>query len=121
MQWHEFIFSEKKQIRWLRHILFWISWGAYFLLCDYVFQIPNHPNYAYGKSKTGFIILGSQALIKVLLLLSIYAVACYFFSVGIIATINKREMAEGCYKFTSGLRCCFCVRLVNILAFVSSY
>ena len=121
MQWHEFIFSEKKQIRWLRHILFWISWGAYFLLCDYVFQIPNHPNYAYGKSKTGFIILGSQALIKVLLLLSIYAVACYFFLWALLPQLIKGKWLK---VATNSLMVCvvvFCVRLVNILAFVSSY
>lgn len=91
MQWHEFIFSEKKQIRLLRHILFWIAWGAYFLLCDYLFQLPNHRAYAYGQPKTGFVILGSHGLLKVLLLLCLYTGACYFFIYALLPKLINRQ------------------------------
>lgn len=91
MQWHELIFSEKRRIRLLRHILFWIAWGLYFLLCDYLFQQPNHPRYAYGQTKTGFVVLGSGALLKVLILLCLYASACYVFIYGLLPQIIKRQ------------------------------
>ena len=91
MQWHEFIFSEKKKIRLVRHVLFWVAWGAYFLLCDYLFQLPNHRSYIYGQPKTGFIILGYGRLFKVLLLLFIYAGVCYFFIYAILPQLIKGQ------------------------------
>jgi hypothetical protein len=30
MNWHEFVFSEKKPQRYTRHIVFWLAWGLYF-------------------------------------------------------------------------------------------
>ena len=77
MQWHEFIFSEKKQTRLRRHVLFWIVWGLYFLICDYLFQQPRPFPAAFGNPKTGYVILGSHALLKTLFLVSLYATACY--------------------------------------------
>ena len=79
MRWHELVFSEKRRIRLLRHLLFWVAWGVYFLLCDYLFQQPNHSRYIYGQPKTGFVILGTAAPLKILLLLCLYASACYVF------------------------------------------
>ncbi|HET6767441.1 MAG TPA: histidine kinase [Chitinophagaceae bacterium] len=91
MQWHEFIFSEKRQIRLLRHILFWIAWAMYFLLCDYVFQIPNHSSYVYGQTKTGFVILGTASLLKVLILICLYASACYVFIYVLLPQLIKSQ------------------------------
>jgi hypothetical protein len=91
MQWHEFIFSEKRQMRLLRHILFWIAWGMYFLLCDYVFQVPNHSRYVYGQTKTGFVILGTAGLLKVLILICLYASACYVFIYILLPQLIKSQ------------------------------
>lgn len=78
MQWHEFVFSEKKQVRLLRHILFWIMWGLYIYVCDILFQQPS-PTQAILKNKTGYVTLGLHALPKTLLLVTLYVIACYFF------------------------------------------
>ena len=91
MQWHEFIFSEKRQTRLLRHILFWIAWGVYFLLCDYLFRQPNHSRYVFGQPKTGFVILGTAGLLKVLILLCLYASACYVFIYGLLPQLIKNQ------------------------------
>ena len=78
MNWHEFVFSKKKQTRLLRHILFWVVWGAHFILFDLVFrQLP--PNAKVTIAKPGYIILEPHLFIKTLLLVSIYAIACYVF------------------------------------------
>jgi hypothetical protein len=91
MQWHKFIFSEKRQVRLLRHILFWIAWGIYFLLCDYVFGLPNHSHYVYSQSKTGFVILGPGAVFKILMLFGIYASACYIFIYALLPQLIKSQ------------------------------
>ena len=101
MQWHEFIFSEKKQIRLQRHILFWIAWGIYFLLCDYLFQQPNHSRYVYGQTKSGFIILGSGAWLKILLLLSLYAGACYLFIYALLPQLIKSRWLKAIINILS--------------------
>ena len=68
----------------LRHLLFWVAWGTYFLLCNFLFQLPNHRAYLFGQPKTGFIVLGPHSLLKVLLLLSLYTGACYVFIYAIL-------------------------------------
>ncbi|HEV8273631.1 MAG TPA: histidine kinase [Chitinophagaceae bacterium] len=88
MQWHKLIFSEQKQIRLLRHLLFWASWTFYFLLYNYLVAqprpvvsggpIPTSPIKT-GTRKTGYIILESEWFIKTLLLITLYVVACYIF------------------------------------------
>ena len=80
MQWHEFIFSEKRQVRLLRHAFFWLAWAAYFILCDYLFGQSRPGGGGYGASatrKTGYITLGSWEVLKALLLVSLYAGTCY--------------------------------------------
>jgi len=79
MQWHEFIFSEKRQIRLLRHTLFWLAWGVYFILCDYLFRQPDPIDVLKPTRKPGYVILGSLWLLDALLLLCMYAGACYVF------------------------------------------
>jgi len=91
MQWRELIFSEKKQIRFLRHILFWVAWGAYFILCDYLFQQPNPRIPIVGQPKTGYVTLGSWSVFKVLLLLFIYAGACYIFIYTLLPQLIKSQ------------------------------
>jgi hypothetical protein len=86
MQWNEFVFSEKKQERLLRHIVFWIAWGLYFLLCDYLFQ-QDMPK----SGRSGYVILGPHLFFKTLVLISIYAIACYTFAYFLLPLIIKRK------------------------------
>ena len=39
MQWHEFIFSEQRKHKLLRHLVFWAAWWLYFF---YVASILFH-------------------------------------------------------------------------------
>jgi two-component system, LytTR family, sensor kinase len=92
MQWHEFIFSEKKRTRLLRHIFFWISWGLYLILCDYLYRQPGPGSLP--TAKTGHVVLGSHILLKTFLLVSIYAVACYVFIYFLLPIMIKRKWVK---------------------------
>ncbi len=74
MQWHEFVFSEKRQQRLLRHLLFWMVWWLYFSICFYLYAQP-----APGNIRPLYITLGDHLIIKTFLLILIDAVACYTF------------------------------------------
>ena len=90
MHWHKFIFSEKKQIRLLRHLLFWVAWGTYFIVCDYLFRQPRPGGSIYPASrKSGYVILGSEWILKTLLLVCIYAGACYVFLYALLPRFIK--------------------------------
>ena len=78
----------------LRHLLFWVAWGMYFLLCNFLFQLPNHRAYIFGQPKTGFIVLAPHALVKVLLLLSLYTGACYVFIYAILQQFIRGQWAK---------------------------
>jgi len=92
MQWHEFIFSEKKQTRLLRHMCFWISWGLYLILCDFLYRQPGPGSLP--TAKTGHVVLGSHILLKTFLLLSIYAAPCYVFIYFLLPTMIKRKWVK---------------------------
>jgi len=104
MQWHKFIFSEQKQIRLLRHLLFWVLWSSYFLLFNYLVAqprpvvsggpIPTFPN----TRKTGYIILDSESLIKTLLLIILYVVACYVFIYLVLPQLIKGKWLSATVK-----------------------
>ncbi len=72
MRWHDFIFSEEKKIKVLRHFVFWSSWWLYFLLCFFLFQQPIS-----GRLKPQYLTPGNHVLLKTFLLVSVYAIACY--------------------------------------------
>jgi len=72
MQWLEFVFSEKKNFKLLRHLTFWVAWWLYFLLCYYLFQQPFP-----GRIKPYFVTLGHHLALKIFLLLLLYAIASY--------------------------------------------
>ena len=75
MLWYEFVFSEKKGKRILRHILFWVIWWLYFSLCDYLFQQPG----PLSQLRPEYVTVGAHLFLKTLLLISVYAIACYTF------------------------------------------
>ena len=82
MNWHEFIFSEKKSVRYLRHITFWIAWWIFFTGTTYSWWVisaaggySRHP----GLEQLGFIKWGSLVFIKSFFFLLIHLTACYSF------------------------------------------
>jgi hypothetical protein len=72
MHWHEFIFSVEKKYKVLRHLAFWSSWWFYFLLCFVLFQQPLN-----GRIRPYFLAPGNHLPVKTLLLLLLFALACY--------------------------------------------
>lgn len=73
MQWHEFIFSEQRKHKLLRHFVFWAAWWLYFLLCYFVFQQPI-PGLGL---KPLYVTPGDHLPVKTFLLVLLYAMACY--------------------------------------------
>jgi Histidine kinase len=73
MRLHDFIFSEKTSKRLQRHLIFWLAWWLYFSLCDYLYQQPI-PSLVV---RPVFINVGSNLLIKIFFLFTIYVIACY--------------------------------------------
>ena len=85
MQWHEFVFSEKRGKRLLRHFVFWMAWWLYFSFCDYLYQREM-----FGiKPKGYFVISGSHIFFKTLLLVSVYAIPCYALIYLLLPQIRK--------------------------------
>jgi sensor histidine kinase YesM len=72
MQWHEFIFSEQRKHKLLRHLAFWSSWWLYFHLCFFLFQQPIQ-----SRMKPFYLTPGDYLLLKTFLLVLLYALACY--------------------------------------------
>ena len=71
MQWHEFIFSEERKHKLMRHFAFWSSWWLYFLFCYFLLQQPiPGVNLKYFN-------LGTNLPVKTFLLVLSYAFACY--------------------------------------------
>ena len=98
MPWHEFIFSEKRQMRLLRHAVFWLAWAVYFILCDYLFRQPRPAGSVYAAPKggyvSGYVTLGSLEVFKALLLLSLYAGACYVVIYVLLPQFIKSKWAK---------------------------
>jgi sensor histidine kinase YesM len=55
------------------------------------FGLPNHNRYVYSQAKTGFVILGSGAILKILMLFCIYASACYIFIYALLPQLIKSQ------------------------------
>lgn len=74
MRWHEFIFSEQRKHKVLRHLAFWVTWWLYFLLCYFVIQQPIA---GLGLKTPLYLNPGDHLLFKTFLLVLLYAIACY--------------------------------------------
>src|SRR5687767_13254805 len=72
MNWYEFVFSTKKKLRLLRHLVFWLMWAIYFFTSYY------HYNQV-GLQKIQFEELNAAYFIRSLIQLSIHITTCYFF------------------------------------------
>lgn len=72
MNWYNFMFSEKNWHRLRRHLVFWLLWWIYFTTSYYHYEQA-------GLQKVEFEPWGFPFIIKSVLLLSIHAIACYYF------------------------------------------
>lgn len=87
MPLHDLIFSDKRDKRLQRHLLFWLVWWLYFSFCDYLYQLPIPGS----KVNPWYLNVGSYLLVKTFLLIIVYAVACYVILYFIMPTIVKRK------------------------------
>ncbi|MBA3673509.1 MAG: histidine kinase [Chitinophagaceae bacterium] len=72
MNWHEFVFSEKKIYRLSRHIVFWLAWLFYLFSSKYLLPQP------FSKTREArYVALNSVDLVQLLLILFIHILACY--------------------------------------------
>lgn len=74
MRLHDYIFSDARKIRIVRHLVFWASWWLYFFLCYYLYQLPLPHG---SKFKPFYLTLGPHLPIKICLLVILYSTACY--------------------------------------------
>ena|SRR5215207_4325439 len=72
MNWHSFLFSEKKLHRLRRHLVFWFLWWLYFSASYYHYQQT-------GLQKIEFEPWNFPFFIRSVLLLSVHITACYYF------------------------------------------
>jgi hypothetical protein len=95
MQWHDFIFSTKRQTKLLRHFIFWITWWMYFYGTRFFYPnafLPGHKAVSrmradnirntfrhYGDYVSGTHVWSLIEFSRSLLMLSVHITACYFF------------------------------------------
>ena len=77
MQWHEFIFSEQRKHKLLRHFVFWVSWWSFFLICFILFHNPTPTTPISNRVNPFKLAPGDHLLLKTFLLVLLYALACY--------------------------------------------
>ncbi len=71
MQWHDYIFSEERRFRVIRHVAFWVSWWLYFLFSYLLLQQPV------SGSKFVYVTPGDHVPVKTFLLVLLFAITCY--------------------------------------------
>lgn len=94
MRWHDYIFSEERKFRILRHLVFWTGWWLYFLLCYYLLQQPFSI-----RMKPGYVRIGENLPIKTLLITLLYALACYPLIYYILPGLIKRKWLKAAALF----------------------
>ena len=72
MNWHSFLFSEKKAHRFVRHLVFWLIWWIYFTASYYHYEQS-------GLQKIEFEPLNLAFCVRTLMLLTVHIAACYCF------------------------------------------
>lgn len=93
MQWHEFIFSEQRNHKLLRHFVFWTLWWLYFLFCFFLFQQPIR------NSRLKYLTPGDHLPPKTFLLILLFALACYPLIYFILPKIIKGKWMQGTAYF----------------------
>src|SRR6187549_133674 len=94
MQWHEFIFSEQRNHKLLRHFVFWALWWSFFLICFILFHDLNT-----NKVNPFNLAPGDHLLLKTSLLVLLYALACYPLIYFILREIIKRKWLKSTAYF----------------------
>jgi sensor histidine kinase YesM len=72
MSWHEFVFSEKRATRIMRHVIFWLAWWLYFASTYYYYLQVGHYKLGIGH-------FGSILFLQTFFLVLIHLAACYYF------------------------------------------
>jgi two-component system LytT family sensor kinase len=101
MNWHEFIFSNKRGLRTKRHILFWLLWWIYFAATYYYYVQVGQQQIAFGD-------LNSMLILKSFLLITVHIISCYYF---IYFLLPRYLLTLNYLFFAAGLMalCCFLV------------
>ena len=107
MQWREFIFSEQRKHKLLRHLVFWAAWWTYFTVCYYVFQQPLPRS----TLKPYYLTPGAALPVKTFLMVLMYALACYPLIYFILPKIINGKLLKGTAFFI----------LLCSLLFIASY
>ena len=92
MQWHKFIFSEKRQYKLIRHFVFWITWLLYFFYCEYLYKNILTSSY---NLRPFYMTVGEYPVIKLSILLFLYAFGAYGFINFILPVFIKGKWLKG--------------------------
>src|SRR6476620_10630622 len=87
MNWHSFLFSEKRSYEVRRHLAFWLIWWIYFTASYYHYEQTGLQKVEFGPMNFPF-------FIKSAVLLSIHIAACYYF----INYVMPRYLFKGRYS-----------------------
>src|SRR5215203_5124420 len=104
MQWHEFVFSEKRKYKIARHLSFWAAWWSYFLLCYFLIQQPIP---GLGLKMPLFLTPGDHLFFKTFLLVLLYAMACYPLLYFVLPNIIKGKWLPATAYFILLCSCLF--------------
>ena len=99
MQWHEFIFSEQRKHKLLRHFVFWTAWWLFFLICFILFHDPTPTTPIVNKVNPFNLVPGEHLLLKTFLLVLSYALSCYPLIYIILPEIIKRKRLKATAYF----------------------
>ena len=106
MPWHDFVFSEEKKFKVIRHLAFWSSWWLYFISCYIIFQLPL----ADKKISPFYLTPGEHLALKTFLLVLLYALSCYPLIYYILPKIMKGKWFHAAATF---FVVCSCVYFVS--------
>ena len=124
MQWHEFIFSEQRKHKLLRHLVFWACMVVVFF---YLLHSVSHNTIIIrgsGNKVNPFnLVPGDHLLLKTSLLVLLYALACYPLIYFILPEIIKRKWLKAIAYFI--LLCSFLYAATyflfwNVFSFIDS-
>ena len=101
MPWHEFIFSEQRKHKLLRHFVFWVSWWSFFFICFILSHSLKdyNGNLMHNKVNPFNLAPGDHLILKTFLLVLLYALACYPLIYFILPEIIKRKWLNATVYF----------------------
>jgi hypothetical protein len=94
MRWHKFIFSEKRKHKAMRHLFFWGLWWLYFLVSYTLIQQPLE-----GGMKPFHVTPGAHLPLKSLLVVLMYASACYVVIYCLLPKVVKGKWLNAAINF----------------------